>query len=446
MLPLNFKMLTPWNLSPVHPVYLGEMHVNKRTLHSITFSEISSMHKSPTIGVSLNEIMDTSKKINKYLNVSSYATSQKELRPDLSDIEIALIHATWENIPVEHMATTLNITVTRLKQIRKATEHLYKQAGVRLPQLPLVTLTDTSRYWSEDEVINTYGDILTSKDLLRRASRQSQDLNFPINAQLYSSEDNKDTIPNRAGIPSEVPWQDEENYRELSDILWTYVSREDGVSNLLSFTDWDSYNSIIRVNIFYHSSLEVKGKVRVIDHDHMEGGYFPPLNLPKPIIQLAVDIINKFILSGVTPPAIENLTLQLLSAPEYILNQMNINFKPFSQRRGHCLPFKDGYHVNSTPLIYPKFHHNHYGYGVLCKKCSLFLSNHTVNECKHIKLQQFYHKIPLIYMYFTTNTPDVALYYYKLDTNQLIHSIFTLNLLEFYSNFSIPLHITPFEA
>lgn len=447
MIPLDFKKLIPWNLEATHPVFLGDMTVNPKTLRSITFREICQMHKSPTIGVTEEEMKVMAKTTNKYLNISAYATASKPLRPDLSDIEISLIHSTWNNIPTSHLAEVLNVTEVRIKQIRKATEHLYHQANTPLPSLPLVTITDTSRYLTEDEGIELYGNLKTSKDLLRTLKRQSEYLDFPINAQLYSSEDNKNSVHTRASIPSEIPWQDEEGYRGISDILWTYVSREEGVSEILSFTDWNPDNPVIQVPISYKSSLTVQGKVRVLDHEHMEGGYYAPLNIPKPIIKLAVDIINNF---KELPPSLENLVIHLMTALDYTTSKMNVITKPTSSSRGHCLPFKGRYTVDSIPLVYPKFTSNTHSYGVICHECSTFLSNNTTNECKHLKFTMYSTpkapNLPLIYLYSGIMEPNYSLYYYKLDEYHSIHSIYTLNLLQFYSNYLIPVHKVPFEA
>ena len=523
---LDLAKLVPWNLGAVHPIFLGEMSVNPKTFQNLTFSEVCSMQKSPTLGVTEEHMKSMAKKTNKLLKISSYASSSKPLRPDLSDIEIALIHSTWGNIPVSHMAETLNITEVRLKQIRKATEHLYKQANTPLPSLPLITITDTSRYWTDEEVIDTYGDldpklteglsnyvskpsdILEYKDLLRSLKQQSKDLNFPINAKLYSSEDNKDSVFTRASIPSEVPWQDKEGYSKLSDILWTYVSREAGVSGellkvdgnpnnsvdlpndaedstlnkgkysetlgLLYFYDWNPENSIVQVPIEYKSSIITDGKPKVIDHIHTIGGYNPPLNIPKTLIRLCVDIINEFISSNMEAPSLENLTLHLMSSLEYTSKRMGVNLKPLSSNRGHCLPLRSkkpkvpllnkgkysgalNYIINTPPLVYLKFASKYYNYGVICHECDSFLSNNTVNECKHLKFsiksttlgafEASNQRIkPLIYLYHPESAPNYSLYYYNLDEYGSIYSIFTLNLLQFYTNFSIPVHKVPFEA
>ena len=111
---LDLNKLTPWNLEANTSIFLGDMSVNPRTLYSITFTEIASRHKSQTLGVTLDSIMDNVKNTNKFFKVSSYGTSQKPLRPDLSDIEVSLIHAIKGNIPDEVMAETLNITLIRL--------------------------------------------------------------------------------------------------------------------------------------------------------------------------------------------------------------------------------------------------------------------------------------------------------------------------------------------
>jgi len=458
--PLNLNNLTPWNLEAVHPIFLGEMVVNPRTFYSMTFTEVASMHKSPTLGVTLEHIKREAQAHNKYLKVSNFATSNKPLRPDLSDIEIALIHSTWNSTDPKLIADALNISVIRLKQVRKSTAHLYKQHNTALPQLPLVMLTDTSRYWTEDELLENYGDLKTTKDLLRGAPTQSQDLNLPVNAELYCAEDNKHTVCNGDAVLSEVSEENEERFRDLSDILWSYVSREDSISKTLlkadggsyyplTFKDLDPKTPVVSATISYIS--KVKGKV--INHNHEETDINGPLRIPKPIIKLAVSIINKHQEDSTTVPSLEHMVIYLLSSLEYTTKQLNINIKPLSFNRGHCLPFKNKYIVNTEPQILEEYHEEHYGYGIICHDCSTFLSNKTKSTCKHLKIKTFITnksphapQRPALYVYSSTNSSTFSLYYYNLDEFHNICSIFTLNLLEFYSNFHIPLHKLPYEA
>ncbi len=531
MLSPNLSKLTPWNLEANTSIFLGEMSVNPRTLYSITFSEIASTHKSPIVGVTLDAIRKEAKALNKFLKVTSYATSDKPLRPDLSDIEIALIHAVKDVVTDKELGELLNITPNRIKYIRSSTEHMYNTAKVPLPKLPLVTITDTSRYWRDQELLETYG--LTSEDisltgkpykeLLRRLEGQSQDLDFPINDTLCSKRYSEESIPRGTSIPSTLLKEDHEDYSNLSRLLWSTVSREEGLPNsLLSFNE-EAYHSLTEgsprlvedspkppegtplskgkpsgglgthglhgshtVDIIYSSAIrgnDVNKNTRAITHVHTKGGYNDPLKIPKNIIRLAVNIYNTYIKSNITTPNLEQLVINLLASPYYTSELTNLPITTLSSLRGHCAPLRNNpmssedslldkgkpsvsprggfnkprkqssnYLMDTPPLVYPKFAPKTYNYGVICHECSSFLSPNTISSCKHMILSTFQSLVspntpskPLVYLYLTEETHNFSLYYYQIDQYNSITSVFTLDLLQFYTNFSLPLHRLPYE-
>lgn len=488
MIEPEMNKLIPWNIDAETKVFLGELSVHPKSLYSLTFKELGGMHKSPTIAVKEEDLSREVKAQNKFLNIKGAKGVKQPVRPDLADIEVALIHACEGTIPDEVLAHMFNVSVKKIASIRRSTAHLYNQYDTPLPQLPLVTITDTSRYWTEGELRETYGleeeDLPKDfgqhyKDLLRRLERQSKELLLPVNRQICREEDLGERIPRGTSIPSEVPEEDDEDYSSLSSTIWSYVSREEGVSGLLLYKDREEDRLVSDiVEIEYTSSVDLrdtnsspsnpKKKTRVVKHIHTKGGYNPPLVLPKAIIKLAVDVYNAYIKASITPPNLEQLVINLLSAPEFMSRELGVPIPPRSSLRSHCSNAKSRYIVDSPPLIYPKFNGSHpnfrgqpYNYGVICHHCNSFLSPDSRNSCEHMTIETFLSKAnsiglgtkyyrPLIYLYTTledTSELQYSLYYYTLDpSTQAITSIYTHNLLKFYTNFSLPIHRLPYEA
>ena len=484
---LHLNELTPWNLEANTKLFISDLGVNPVTLHALTFKEIAGFHKSPTIGVSMEDIVREVKAQNKFLGISVNTVSINPLRPDISDIELALIHTSRGNIPDRVLCEMLNITVTRLRYLRRATEALYNIAETPLPSLPLITITDTSRYWSEEELMETYGisrdDIPSDygihyKELLRSLESRASQLDLPINFTTNSGEGSKKGVPNRTSVPSTLLKEDKEDYSGLSNTLWSYVSREGSLSSPLQISNWDS-NEPLTLPIDYTSCIFSKrlGKDLVLNHQHSEGGYNSPLVLPKVILQLSLDVYNLYVSNNMIPPALERIIINLLTDPVYSSSKFGVSMPPLSSNRGHCMPIshtpratsadttnsrKTGgvYLRDSPPLIYPKFSSKHYGYGIICHECSTFLSENTTNVCKHLRIETFLvqetgrfakvvYKRPHIYVYIDglelNEAAKYSLYYYNKDIFGSISTIYTPDLLQFYTNISIPLHKLPFE-
>ena len=500
MLPLDLHKLTPWNLEANTKLFISDLGVTPKTLYNMTFKDIAAFHKSPTVAVEPEDIVREAKAQNKFLEVSSFKSSINPLRPDISDIELALIHSSRGSIPDDVLCTMLNITRSRLKYIRQATESLYKMANTPLPSLPLVTITDTSRYWTEGELLDTYrlkypkltddtpsneedsSDILEVpqdygvhyKDLLRQLESQAKELKFPVNDPLCSEEYFKGTVPNRTSIPSTLLKEDHEDYSNLSSTIWANVSREEGLSGLLSLKDGTT-NDTLNIDVEYTSKVtNKKGDFRILNHQHTKGGYNPPLKLPIAILKLAINLYNLYITNDMEAPAIERLVINLLSSLEYTTKELGVTFPPLSSNRGHCMPahlpkVSDGislnkgtlsrnlgYFTDSPPLVYPKFASKHYGYGVVCHECGTFLSQNTIKSCKHMVIETFLvqetgkfghirYTLPSIYLYMDDITSPYSLYYYNKDVNGSISQVYTKDLLQFYSNFILPIHQLPFE-
>ncbi len=509
------SLKVPWAPLTSNQLFLSQLSVNPRTLNNITFYDIAAFHKSPTVAVNVDELVREAKAQNKYLNISAYATSIKPLRPDLSDIEISIIHSSRGHIPDDVICDMLNITRKRLKHIRTATKPLYHQKDSPIPSLPLVVITDTSRYWSDDELMqdfnfskedvpSSYGN--TYKELLRSLEEHAKHLSFPVNDSVCSESNNKRAVLNRTTIPSTVLKEDEEDYSELFSSLWTHVSRKEGISNLLSLSDGCPDNLI--VNIQYSSKVvnkinKTETRETILKHHHADGGYNPPLVIPKFILKLAISYYNSYVtyysfkrpplvhtrvdvyaikFEGIVP-ALERIIINLLSSISYTANKLGFKVKPLSSSRGHACSTRkpkttNSFHLNkgeqlgalgfiadTPPLVYPKFTSQSHGFGFICHDCNVFLSENTTNECKHMKFEVYLHtetgrfkhityQKPAIYVYSKVKESyfseflslNTSLYYYSKDIYGNIHTILALNLLNLYENYSLPLHKLPFEV
>ena len=484
MQPLDFHKLTPWAPDTQYPIFIGNMSLSKANLKRYTFTELAYFHKSPTVAVNIEDITKEAKAQNKFLQLSASSPSAKPLRPDISDIEIALIHSSHGNIPEEVLLEILNISKARLRQIREATKPLYHQKDTPLPNLPLITITDSSNYWTEDELMETYQftreDIpdnygKTYKDLLRRVEDKSKVLQMGVYTSLYDTEANKEALPSRTSIPSEVSEEDKEGYSKLSSALWSQVSRAEEFPYLLSQRDGGE-DLLVEVDYASMVNLTRFGKKEAIQlsHTHTEGGYAKPLVIPKNVVELAVRYYNSFISNSMEAPAFERLVINLLVSLQYTSKNLGFHLPAMSSQRGHGMPqahagnqeeAEGSFIRDSPPLIYPQFNHKSYDYGIICHDCSTFLSKNTTNSCEHMAMETFLiqetgkfkhvkYQLPSIYLYSKVNTSTFAsncglnysLYYYNKDVWGSISSIYTLNLLSLYTNYSIPLHKRPFDT
>lgn len=99
-------------------------------------------------------------------------------RPSLSDMEIALIVSSYDNTPTPVISHTLGIT----DKMVKLTYNAYKNNNI--PSIPMVMITDTSRYLNKDilrtiypaDEVNNPDDPLTDKELLRNDVQPQHDV------------------------------------------------------------------------------------------------------------------------------------------------------------------------------------------------------------------------------------------------------------------------------
>lgn len=501
MLPMDTSSLIPWAPSTTSQVYLEDFTISKGALKRLTFTEVAGFHLSPTIGVDTEVIKKHTKTTNNILKLGHSKSSESPLRPDVTNLELALIHASYNNLPIDVLGNMLNMTVHRVRALYESTKHIYNSSNNPLPTLPLITVTDTSRYYDVETQYNTYGtsdDDIPSKynkhykEYLRLLRGKARRLGFPSTKQQFNTSDSYKGVLKRISSLITLPEHVQEGYYELSNLLWANVSREEGISGVLSFNYGGSNNSINDSTQYYPESLKVlhntknvnkeelfaqykftseddiktievdymtnitvKKKLRVLNHNHIDGGYHEPLEVPQVIIQMAVKLYNTFLENGVTPQALELNVIYLLSRPMNTLKDLGLNSNIISSHRAHCsISNTSKYIIDTPPLVYPKFENN-YGYGIICNHCNTFLSPDTKSRCKHviIETRQLKGKVkgrlgkPAVFLY-TINIPPTefrySLHYYR-KTGGHITEVHTLDLLEFFTNFSLPLHRLPWE-
>jgi len=257
----DVEKYVPW-ASTSHILYVGDLTLDKKYLDSLTFYEIAHIHRAPTVGQDITDIIKNVKVKNKVLRMGTKgSTSIMPIRPDVSNLEIALIHAVYQTLPVKVIADMLNMTKNKVKKIYSGTKYLYRNGHdtiVRpsdeyidkeskgrvqdyVPPLPLITITDTSRYWDEETQNKYYGicdaDFDTPydshyKDLLRRAEITTQVLSNGYASIIIGAID-KATISKRVPIPPALSEKEQEDLSELSAVLWANVSREGGLLKVL---------------------------------------------------------------------------------------------------------------------------------------------------------------------------------------------------------------------
>lgn len=173
-----------FNLSPSSPYdssYVGDMVYTEEQNKVRYVGDIAEMQGIPedlTTEVKFKEVKDN----NKRLKINPPLLTKQTKRPSLTDTEIALIHASYYNVPHYIIAHTLNISEEEIKRTYEQTKHHV------LPSFPLLMITDTSRYWTEDEErviydndsLNHIDDPLTHKELLRSFNEEQRQTDLKI--------------------------------------------------------------------------------------------------------------------------------------------------------------------------------------------------------------------------------------------------------------------------
>ena len=146
-------------------LYLDDMYYDDRQEAVQHVYDIADRLGIP-IDLAPSDALNEINKVNKKTKTQPPSITFNRKRPAVTDLEVALIQATYYTTPLNVIAHVLSMTPEQVKTIHKQTEHTL------LPSIPLVMITDTSRYLSEDKLNVLYDDtsethLATQKELLR---------------------------------------------------------------------------------------------------------------------------------------------------------------------------------------------------------------------------------------------------------------------------------------
>jgi hypothetical protein len=157
-------------------LYIGNMYTTQEQEKVRQVKEITAGAQLTPVDLSTKDAYTQTKELNKQTKVSPPTLTKNTLRPAVTDTEIALIHATYYTTPIDIIAHTLSLSVEQVRDIHSQTQHHL------LPSIPMVMVTDTSRFITEDRLNTLYESqneptINTSKELLRLSKTEQGILN-----------------------------------------------------------------------------------------------------------------------------------------------------------------------------------------------------------------------------------------------------------------------------
>jgi hypothetical protein len=155
-------------------VYLDDFQYTKPSLLVRSSHELAENNSIPR-DLDGTTKMHLVKEHNKITKINPPIISSNSPRPDLTDIEIALIVSSYNTTPISLIQHTLNLS----KRTIEDTYNKYKHEPII--QVPLIAISDTSRYLNEENLRYIYDstdfhhddDPLTNKELLRQDTLKS---------------------------------------------------------------------------------------------------------------------------------------------------------------------------------------------------------------------------------------------------------------------------------
>jgi len=131
-------------------LYISDMFYNEEQEKVRQVKEIGTFQGLPA-DLPTSQMYEQVKLNNKQTRKSPPNLTKDNLRPAITDTEIALIHACYYTVPQEVLAHILNLSIKQLKDIHDQTQHTL------LPSIPMVMITDTSRYLSDSHINELMG-------------------------------------------------------------------------------------------------------------------------------------------------------------------------------------------------------------------------------------------------------------------------------------------------
>jgi len=494
----DWELVVPWlptdKLKP--HVFVGELALPvlmksdmiDRTLRGCCVKDIVKAQGSPTVGVTLTELREECNTINKWLGIKAPKLKSKVPRPRVSSVEIALVFALADTNTKVVIARILGLPLSNVKQILRDGKHLYKSNGKEIPKFPLVMITDTSRFWTEEDIRDAYdisGMTKVDKDLLRSIKERAQHLGVLPNTKAGDSGAFLWDIQRASSLPDEIPWAIKEGLSGLYALVRLCISREGGVHKVHERETFyrcdhvDDGKLYYEVDAYYvtraRSDIPTV-KVRSIKHNYTSTNK-RRMKVPKSIVTLMVDILNNAIRKGLDVLKMDDydgdsydeelyykmaLMLRgLVIAPEEYASHYGYSIQPLASTRALGASYGKGkdvkYTVDSPPLLLEPWqvHKPTYSYGIVCNECSMLLGdlgnrNGLPSSCEHMHLRIFIAgagarrdiKVPNLYVYREDMSSTFSLHY----IDEVAGEIYTKDLIGMYSSWHIPIAVLPYEA
>jgi len=187
-------------------LYISEMFYNEEQEKVRQVKEIGTFQGLPA-DLPVSQMYEQVKLNNKKTRKSPPNLTKDNLRPAITDTEIALIHACYYTIPHEVLAHILNLSTAQLKDIHNQTQHTL------LPSIPMVMITDTSRYLSDDNINELMGypsdsNSNSKDDILNEINKDNMtrhdDLEDPYNDSYINSKDNQEKLKDTNTSPFKI--------------------------------------------------------------------------------------------------------------------------------------------------------------------------------------------------------------------------------------------------
>ena len=365
-------------------------------------------------GVPTDEKLKEVNRFNKETKVRPPKITKGFKRPKLSDMDIALIQASYGTVPADTIAHLMGVPKKTVINTYKTT-HKYS-----IPLMPLITVVDTSRYlepevertvYNSDE-LNHLDDPRTYKELLRHNSRE-----YKHDAEILKK------YVSTAFTPTDI----ERTLSGLNTRLFLIENVKEIYFGIYGRTWSEDIKGIFRSGLStryltpYISRYKAKrNKDKILYHF-----------IPQPV-KFNNELIKAFNLPTSTPPEILFQTSLILNATTNYVHQVGnkhvkipnltlpyttdmtlaSNYKPnkdgeyylpylvtrpklyeralgspLVDNRGmlryaiyHAKPFKPAYFSDM-------YEDDTYYFGIRCRKCNTFLTPHTVQSCSHIKIK-----------------------------------------------------------
>lgn len=394
------------DLFPIDDFYVSD------AIHDTAYFRSRSVHElaegqCTLEGVKEDEKLDLVKAYNKTTKVRPPSITKGFKRPKFSDMDIALIQASYTTVPLSTLAHLLGTTENHVKATYKETNKYH------IPLFPLISVVDTSRYiepnierviYNSDE-LNHVDDPRTYKELLRlnvTEYRHDADILKRFTSKNIDPLDIERTL-SRLALRVFISENVQEEYFGFYGKSWSENHRGvlTGGIPTREITPYFSYykSRNKKMKYLYHFTQHpVK-----YNHELLKA-LNPPSNLSnKQLVALSVMLNCTPNYIHTLHPTMENYpyTTDITKFSNYRPNKENRFYLPYLVARPKLYeralgsPILDNnmklryamYNVKRLKHEVISYKEDTYYFGIRCLKCNVFLTPHTVSSCPHMKLK-----------------------------------------------------------